>query len=969
MTEVSSSSSSETFSGVIPKIIITDILGQSHPINLKSITRECVKYEDFKLQVLSLQFILPDFISQQYEIIIGKGKNKVILAENEKIKFAILFEGKLTEVFYNQICMLLSKISKEYLDDIYDILFKEINSHQTEIKKYSSEIDVLKYYIFYFIFKFQRTNDPLLIIDIYIKFLLKNDENKDNIIFRNRFDDIRANEKKFMLKVLYETMTEDGVSLLLNFTDEKFLDKDGKQISQKKYLKNLLEPFDIRYRNKKGVKDVQSFSTMNEAQLNQIFKVFKSIIKVVNGYSNSMYETPVPSCSYDYNCKTFNITNISNLFDMMAQVFLRSIGIILLSDNFIFLISSLSMSILNETDEKYSSIQPVFEKFMKDKTIFKKVCKYNILQFNTFYQWKLLKFFEKIDTKRYNEIVLKNEVPVYNLTDFNKIECCVFLYLLTDWWKSSSLKEFDLKEIANIFGLKDYIKFIIGYKPIKKYGVKKSDKKKYIIPKEPKNRNCTDWLDIIKKIENENEAQLIKFVFPCSSLEIISDITSLITCSITPKEMEEQLDNFKEFLTNKSFNLYNCKCCSNEFTSIDSKHWHTFPCSQCSIPPQICIECYNKTTILHTGHQLNAQTCGISCMQCNFVFPENINRFPEGTTCQNISEKSAEYFSCCFIGCNNFVHIPPVEGAICGIETGVLTDTFCETHILLLLIKDNAKNCPSCGIIITKTDGCNHMTCHCGTEFCFRKGCPYFVNGLNEDYNHPPYCRFGIKDVLTVAVFNSIIKLLEISLTTEISQNNISIITQCLYYISSNGFEDPLITSVYRLQQFLSSSYYYSNIPELIITIKRQLDVLFDHFTNQEMLDALVESVQENNSTLFDNYIEYLITSINSPVSDNISSRTSDGQLIQLPSSDEEDEVIEVPPQDPILWGGHPIDWDVPNDNLEVPNWGVPNDHQQPLDHSSSNEEGNGSVHSFDIDENDDEILERSIEAHRSLSY
>ena len=63
-----------------------------------------------------------------------------------------------------------------------------------------------------------------------------------------------------------------------------------------------------------------------------------------------MYETPVPSCSYDYNCKTFNITNISNLFDMMAQVFLRSIGIILLSDNFIFLISSLSMSILNETD-------------------------------------------------------------------------------------------------------------------------------------------------------------------------------------------------------------------------------------------------------------------------------------------------------------------------------------------------------------------------------------------------------------------------------------------------------------------------------------------------------------------------------------------------------------------------------------------------------------------------------------------
>ena len=44
-------------------------------------------------------------------------------------------------------------------------------------------------------------------------------------------------------------------------------------------------------------------------------------------------------------------------------------------------------------------------------------------------------------------------------------------------------------------------------------------------------------------------------------------------------------------------------------------------------------------------------------MQCNFVFPESINRFPEGTTRQQISENSAEYFSCCFIGCSNFVQL------------------------------------------------------------------------------------------------------------------------------------------------------------------------------------------------------------------------------------------------------------------------------------------------------------------------
>ena len=48
--------------------------------------------------------------------------------------------------------------------------------------------------------------------------------------------------------------------------------------------------------------------------------------------------------------------------------------------------------------------------------------------------------------------------------------------------------------------------------------------------------------------------------------------------------------------------------------------------------------------------------------------------------------------------------------------------------------------------------------------------------------------------------------------------------------------------------------------------------------------------IKSNNSTLFDNYISYLLDSINSPVFVDDSARTSDGQLIEIPSSDEEED-------------------------------------------------------------------------------
>ncbi|KAI0659334.1 hypothetical protein C8Q70DRAFT_987272 [Cubamyces menziesii] len=76
-----------------------------------------------------------------------------------------------------------------------------------------------------------------------------------------------------------------------------------------------------------------------------------------------------------------------------------------------------------------------------------------------------------------------------------------------------------------------------------------------------------------------------------------------------------------------------------------------------------------------------------------------------------------------------------------------LDDRSPEDQKALQLIKaENWRRCPSCAFIVELTHGCNHITCRCKTEFCFKCGSLWDIP--NKRCSREPSCDLWDEDML-----------------------------------------------------------------------------------------------------------------------------------------------------------------------------------------------------------------------------
>jgi hypothetical protein len=215
-------------------------------------------------------------------------------------------------------------------------------------------------------------------------------------------------------------------------------------------------------------------------------------------------------------------------------------------------------------------------------------------------------------------------------------------------------------------------------------------------------------------------------------------------------KLSESIDDvINNFLFGHLFNK--CNLCDENYY-CDSVYY--MKCDK----HQICAKCANKLYFKNNYRQGDyIDECHFVCSFCRQYEQNNFFIIP-GELYNNIKNNDLttikNYRLCSYIGCNiiNRTDVP----RLCDIQhqphNELLTPIYCHNHLTIMRImtqlnmdtdKNNIeyKDCLKCGVAINKTDGCNHMKCVCGFEFCWV--CDYVkpIDSPDPIYKHPSYCR------------------------------------------------------------------------------------------------------------------------------------------------------------------------------------------------------------------------------------
>ena len=218
-----------------------------------------------------------------------------------------------------------------------------------------------------------------------------------------------------------------------------------------------------------------------------------------------------------------------------------------------------------------------------------------------------------------------------------------------------------------------------------------------------------------------------------------------------------------------------CEVCCIEY---EPKDLFTLPCGHF-----YCLECWKQHFLSYSND------CNLKCMadKCKFplpvfdviklINPQHKNQYINSII--NYSLMSEGKFQVCLRpGCDYFIPISSkniFQDASCKCGFHICWNCKKESHSPLpcslvekwnfLIQKDvssdswfikNTKVCPSCKNPIEKNQGCDHMTCKCRYEFCWKCGQPW--RGHNSSLCHPANLAPVFQDSQYETIINAMIK-------------------------------------------------------------------------------------------------------------------------------------------------------------------------------------------------------------------
>jgi len=212
---------------------------------------------------------------------------------------------------------------------------------------------------------------------------------------------------------------------------------------------------------------------------------------------------------------------------------------------------------------------------------------------------------------------------------------------------------------------------------------------------------------------------------------------------------------------------YECTICVRDDLLLEEM----LPATNCNHDEEICLTCFDAYITAEMRNRGNISDIKCPHTECEKTFSgKDIFEFAKGETVDKFSNLAlikelgnmSDFRWCKAEGCgfgqlHEDKHNPIVTCIKCKAKSCFAHDVpwhygkSCEEFTKEVGDSDlsfkewsdqNAKKCPKCGVPCEKDDGCDHVKCRCGFEFCWTCLADFDVIRKNDNTFHDKACRF-----------------------------------------------------------------------------------------------------------------------------------------------------------------------------------------------------------------------------------